>query len=548
MIRKLKVLIMKDVIQRLQNLKPELSKIIQVSGAAGASIGVLHHGEIIHTAGLGFRDVEQQFPPDENTVYHLASLSKSFTAAAIGILIENENFFDWNTPVSKILPDFHHHIPSIQDEVTVLDFLSHRTGLAGPNAYWDQDRAEMILQLRDLYSIVSSLEEVHPLRAKWLYNNWGYNVAAEIIEKSSKMTWGDYLAEKLFTPLGLTDTTTESQLSSENFAKGYSVLSDGSPCLVASPTVANGVIMQGAAGVKGNVKDLLQYCKAFLHAAKDQRARNSTTTPGSPFKNLQTLLTGHIPLDSDTRYEQSYGAGWVIAQLPSPLGIGTNPIFMDEMPVVGKGSKKEEVWYHNGNLQGFFSTIHMIPETDTAIVVLVNSIAKNDTADWISQCLIEAILDNLEKNDYVELATKSAATYKKLWMKLGSGLNESRSSTNTHRPLKDFTGKYYNKVHNWVIEVIEVIEITEADATEPQQTLYFSFQGLPTQRHRLERHGSLSFSWLLTEDESNRLGRWPEFDPLYYIFHFEAGEKNCIRSLRWVHDPDVRSGEVFMRE
>ena len=120
---------MKDTISRLGKLGASIWEICKVSGAAGVSIGILHHNEIVHTAGYGFRDIEQKFPTDENTIYHVASLSKSFTAAAIGILID-EKRFGWDQPVSEVLPDFTHIEPSIQKGATILDFLAHRTGLA----------------------------------------------------------------------------------------------------------------------------------------------------------------------------------------------------------------------------------------------------------------------------------------------------------------------------------------------------------------------------------------------------------------------------------
>ena len=60
--------------------------------------------KIIYTHNHGYRNVEAGIPPDEETIYHIASLSKSFTAAAMGILVE-EGRMKWDTPVRQILPD-----------------------------------------------------------------------------------------------------------------------------------------------------------------------------------------------------------------------------------------------------------------------------------------------------------------------------------------------------------------------------------------------------------------------------------------------------------
>jgi CubicO group peptidase (beta-lactamase class C family) len=119
---------------KLQDLSSSITEIMRVSGTAGTSIGVLdgETGEI-HLAGLGHRDIDAQLPPDEHTIYHLASLSKSFTAAAIGILVADGKL-NFGDRMCDVLSSFHHHDENVAAQSTVLDFLSHRTGIATKNA------------------------------------------------------------------------------------------------------------------------------------------------------------------------------------------------------------------------------------------------------------------------------------------------------------------------------------------------------------------------------------------------------------------------------
>lgn len=90
---------------------------------------MLHHNQVIYTQSFGYRDVEAKLPPDEQTVYHIASLSKAVTSAAFGILVE-EKKIDWDTPVKTILPEFDHPDRTIREELNIADLLSHRGGLA----------------------------------------------------------------------------------------------------------------------------------------------------------------------------------------------------------------------------------------------------------------------------------------------------------------------------------------------------------------------------------------------------------------------------------
>ncbi|KAJ5702555.1 hypothetical protein N7488_010103 [Penicillium malachiteum] len=170
-------------LQCLQELRPTITEILNISGAAGASIGVIQGNEV-YTAAFGNRDLPNGLEPDENTVYHLASLSKSFTAAGIGILVD-DNKLSWDQKVSDILPCFRHFDTQIQKESTIMDFLSHRTGLASKNALWQQDGPELLLEHGDTVTLSSYLEIVEPFRSKWLYNNWGYDLGSHIIEQAS---------------------------------------------------------------------------------------------------------------------------------------------------------------------------------------------------------------------------------------------------------------------------------------------------------------------------------------------------------------------------
>lgn len=85
----------RSLLDRLQGLSLVIADICRISGTPGASNSILHHGEIIYTHNHGYRNVEAGIPPDEETIYHIVSLSKSFTAAAMGILVEE----------GRILPD-----------------------------------------------------------------------------------------------------------------------------------------------------------------------------------------------------------------------------------------------------------------------------------------------------------------------------------------------------------------------------------------------------------------------------------------------------------
>lgn len=161
-------------------------------------------------------------------------------------------------------------------------------------------------------------------------------------------------------------------------------LSDGTPFHLLRPSVEDGVIMEGVVDVQSSVTDLLKYAQNIMTTADDQFSRNSTSTKGSPLAQLPTLLEGHIHLSPEySKLERYYALGWIRTVLPSPLGtVGLNPMYVDTVPLVRKGLKEPTlILHHQGSLIDYLSSIHLIPSTQTAVVVLSNSMSNNDVAD-----------------------------------------------------------------------------------------------------------------------------------------------------------------------
>jgi CubicO group peptidase (beta-lactamase class C family) len=525
-----------NAVDRLQAAAIAIPRICALSGTPGASVGVLHNKEVIYTEGFGYRDVEAQLPPDEQTIYHIASLSKAVTSAAFGILVE-EKKTDWGTPIKTVLPDFYHPDRAIREELNIVDLLSHRAGVATQNALWIQEHGHLKFSKEETLPMFATLPKVREFRSKFGYSNWGYGLAALVLEKLTGVTWGQYLHSRLFQPLGLTRTFTEDPNSNtDNIANPYVPLTDGTIIPQAPPSIADGTVMLGGSGIRSCVSDLLVFYKALLSASKDQFSNNTTSTLGLPFCQVPTLLSSHVHMPGTSLLENTYAMGWVRTQLPQPLGsTGTNGAVMSSMPVVGRGSKSQIVINHSGSLSGFFSAVLLLPETDSAIVVLTNSISKNDCADWISQLLLEALIDSDERNDYVHLANVSAEASDQKMSDIPKHLAAKQILNTSHRPLPEYAGKYYNSNGLWFLEVF-----IEEDG------LRFCMKGDRRYVYKLSHFHYESFSWIMTRDELVRLGRFPNNFPDMYLLEFTISE-NAIHGLYWHNDRGITERQFFKR-
>lgn len=362
----------------------------------------------------------------------------------------------WDTPIRDILPDFKHANKTINDEATIVDFMSHRTGLAPKNMLWLHESAGVNLRRNETLKMTSYLETVFEFRTRWLYSNWGYAIADQIIQRLSGKSWVTFLSERVLMPLGMNRTVTEHSPKIQNVAQAYMALSDGTPFHLPRPSVEDGVIMEGAVGIQASLLDLIKYSQNIMEAADDQISKNVTSTERSPSKQLPTLLQGHVDLSpTPSKLERSYALGWIRTMLPGPLGtVGLNPLYVDAMPLVGKGLKEPTmVFYHQGSLIDFLSSIHLVPSSRTAIVVMTNSMSNNDAADWLGQLALEAVLDNPDRNDYVQLARSSVEISNKLWPQMAEELEDARIPHTHARELSDYVGSYYNVIKDWHMEL-----------------------------------------------------------------------------------------------
>lgn len=529
---------MASLIERLQALSPTITEICRISGTPGLSLGVLHQGEVVYTDNFGYRNVATKTAPDEDTLYYIASMSKAYTAAGIAILVD-QNKLKWETPVSKILPSFVHPDQTIHDKAALVDFLSHRTGLASKNQMWFTEFGHLSLPREETIRFASYLDVVYPFQQKWLYNNWGYGLADRIIEKLTGKSWGQFMTETIFRPLGMSNTTVHHVPESKNFAEGYMSLANGTPYHVPRPELEDGKILEGAAAIQTNVRESLKFYQSLLEASDCQQA---DLEGSSPLRGVSILFEAQVPLDDrPSPHERSYALGWVRTELPGPLGmVSQNANWRKRMPLVGKGLEKPRLClYHGGSLISFLSSVHLLPDSRSAIVVLTNSMANSDVADWVGEMLLETVLDNQDKNDYLQLVKDTIEEQLSAWPKMAEWLEERRELGTSPKSLHAYVGVYWNAIHDWSVEVLM-----------DRGQLKMCFQGNHKRTYELRHYHHDVFEWLLTRDEDVILyGRLPVIWAPFYLIDFHTdGKTDAIAELVWKHDADVPAGETFRRD
>ena len=162
--------------------------------------------------------MELSVPATEKTVYQLASVTKQFTATAIMMLAE-EGKLGLGDKISKYLPD----LPTAWKDVTVRHLLNHTSGIKSYTSVKDFFKtARKDYTHREILDLVAKDPLEFAPGEKWKYNNTGYFLLGMIIEKVAGKTYGEFLDERIFKPLGMTQTrVNDLHAIIPNRAQGY---------------------------------------------------------------------------------------------------------------------------------------------------------------------------------------------------------------------------------------------------------------------------------------------------------------------------------------
>ncbi|HEV2352995.1 MAG TPA: serine hydrolase domain-containing protein, partial [Puia sp.] len=154
----------------------------------GIAVCVIKDGKVIHSKGYGVRSLRTSEPVDGNTLFGIASNSKAFTTAALGMLVD-EGKLSWDDKVRKYIPEFKLSDPYVTEEFTIRDLLCHRSGLglgAGDLMFFPDGSN---FTTADILHNLQFLKPASSFRSQYAYDNNLYIVAGEVVARVSGMSW-----------------------------------------------------------------------------------------------------------------------------------------------------------------------------------------------------------------------------------------------------------------------------------------------------------------------------------------------------------------------
>jgi CubicO group peptidase (beta-lactamase class C family) len=221
----------------------------------GMTIGFMKD-DFVWVKGYGYADLENKTPAKPESAYRLASITKPMTALAVLQLVEKGKI-NLDAEVQTYVPYF----PKKQWPVTVRQVLGHLGGISHYKNYEQEGHIKTHKTTREAVAIFENFDLVAEPGTRYSYSSYGYNLLGAVIEAASGMSYGDYMRQNVWQPLGMSDTRMDDPLEIiPNRVRGYQLL-DGkvknSEFIDISSRFAGG-------GTRSTVPDLLKFAKGIM--------------------------------------------------------------------------------------------------------------------------------------------------------------------------------------------------------------------------------------------------------------------------------------------
>jgi CubicO group peptidase (beta-lactamase class C family) len=332
-----------------RDLDDFVARVMRTFDVPGVSLAVVKDDAVVVAKGYGVRKLGEAAPVDSRTLFGIASNTKVFTAASLGLLVE-EGKLRWNSRVIDHLPWFQMWDPYVTRELTVRDLLVHRSGLglgAGDLLWWPPstyDRKEIARRLR-------FIEPATSFRGAYAYDNVLYLVAGEVIESLSGQSWEDFVSTRVLARVGMTSSNVKHSAAggAGNIAAPHASV-DGKVRPVQPFDSDN---TNPAGGINSCADDMAKWLRVLIDEGK--------LADGSRLFNAATWRELSTPVTPEPN-----------GPPPPELPALRSNYRLYALGLEARDFRGYKVLTHTGGLPGYLSRVLLIPDLRLGIAVLTN--------------------------------------------------------------------------------------------------------------------------------------------------------------------------------
>ncbi len=336
---------------------------MKVWQAPGMAVAVVRNDEVVYLKGVGRRTVGKPDLVTPDTLFGIGSMTKAFTATGLGLLVDDGKI-SWDDPVRKHLPWFRLADPLADRDVTIRDLLCHRTGLARHDLLWYRAPWSPEEAVRRL----AFVEPSSSFRSRYEYANLPYLAAGLALSAAAEKPWPDFLRQRLFEPLGMKEVvfTRAEALAAADHATPHQPGAAGPEAI---DWYDDDRQLRASGSIKTSARALSQWLRCQL---------GDGVVDGKRVVSAKVLAETHkahvvTPLDPlrarlGGATQSTYGLGWHRLDHHGRL-----------------------LLEHGGAVDGFRSTILLVPSERLGVVVLTN-VATSDAVTATALTLLDRLL------------------------------------------------------------------------------------------------------------------------------------------------------------
>lgn len=346
-------------------LDSTLNAIFALDLAPGMSVAVVRDTQVVYAKGFGWADVETRRPVTPQTIFYIASTTKSFTGLA-AVMLDEQGRLDLDAPLSRYLPTATLQAPLSADSITLRSLLSHTHGIEndGPivfrTAFSGEHTNDQLITLLAAHPPAKTGRE-------HVYGNIGYNIAGLAMDATLGESWRDVLQRMIFQPLGMTSTSAYvSRVPRDRLAQPYRWEPTG---FARAPYNKGDANMQAAGGLVSSAADMARWLEAHINEGMVDGRR---VFPASAIAETHRRQAT-IRRDVRGLAQNGYGFGWQIATL------GTDTVLT-----------------HGGGFLGFSTHMSFMPQRRIGVVVMTN---ENGMGSALAELAARAVYGQLMDGD-----------------------------------------------------------------------------------------------------------------------------------------------------
>ena len=411
-------------------LDAALSKAIADWGVPGVAIVIVKDDQVVATRGYGVRELGKPGKVDGETIFDIASLTKSFTAAGAAVLVDAGQL-KWDDRVADILPAVKFNDECIAHEVTLRDLLSHRTGLQPANStfvFFGFDRAHIL-------DCVQYLQPQRPFRTGMVYSNILYTVAGEMTAAAAKTTWEELVRTRIVVPAGMTFTAVGKRPSVKNIATPHAAF-DGKQRPIRPHDFS---MVAPSASIYTNAVDLARWLRLQLNDGLIDGTQVISQASMEEMHSPQTIIstTAEMRAARHVEFFGAYGLGWQI---------------MDY--------RGEPLHWHTGNADGMPVYMALLPRKKLGMAVMMNTWAVGTFHGTLAGMILDHYLGVPLEDVSGDMLTRHRQAVEDERKEKASIAEKKAAASPPPQPLKDYAGVYTAELYGDITVAVKNGKLT----------------------------------------------------------------------------------------